>query len=71
MATSQKRFVLYLFDDRHMGPSDLAIARKAALTVVGQGPVGANDAAAVLSMMGINSGFTRDPEVLCLQPSTR
>ena len=62
-ATGQKRFVVFLFDDRHLDSSDLARVQQAANEALSR-PLAPNEYAAVVSMMGVNSGITRDPAVL-------
>jgi len=57
------RFLVFLFDDRHVSNSDLAIARKAAIQMMSE-PLAATDYAAVVSLSGANSGITRDPRML-------
>ncbi len=60
---TQNRFLLFLFDDRHLTSSDLAITQKAAIKMLDQ-PLGPAEYANVLSFMGVNSGFTRDRAAL-------
>lgn len=60
---AQNRFILFLFDDRHLSAPDLAIARNAAVKILDE-PLGAGVYADVLSLMGVNSGFTRDRATL-------
>ena len=62
-ASSQKRFIVFLFDDRHLNSSDLAITQKAAIKMLDE-PLAATDYEAVLSFSGVNSGITRDRAVL-------
>jgi VWFA-related protein len=57
------RFLIFLFDDRHVSNSDLAIAQKAAIHMMDE-PFENTDYAAVLSLSGANSGITRDRTVL-------
>jgi VWFA-related protein len=57
------RFITFLFDDRHMTTADLPLVKKAAMQLLEQG-LHAGDYAAVLSLMGVNSGITRDAAVL-------
>lgn len=57
------RFLVFLFDDRHMTSDDLPIVQKAATRLFNQ-PLPETDSAAVLSFMGINSGITRDSATL-------
>jgi VWFA-related protein len=60
---AQNRFVIFLFDDRHLETSDLARTQQAALRVLDR-PLGPNEYAAVVSLMGVNSGITQDRAVL-------
>jgi VWFA-related protein len=62
-APSQNRFILFLFDDRHLNSSDLAITQTAAVKMLDE-PLAATDYEAVLSFSGVNSGITRDRAVL-------
>ena len=62
-ASPQNRFILFLFDDRHLNSSDLAITQKAAIKMLEE-PLAATDYAAVVSFSGVNSGITRDRAVL-------
>jgi VWFA-related protein len=62
-ASSQNRFILFLFDDRHLNSSDLAITQTAAIRMLDE-PLAATDYEAVLSFSGVNSGITRDRAVL-------
>ncbi len=62
-ASPQNRFVLFLFDDRHLNSSDLAITQKAAIKMLDE-PLAATDYEAVLSFSGVNTGITRDRAVL-------
>lgn len=57
------RFVVFLFDDRHVSSSDLAVVQKAATRMMDDTRSPA-DFAAVLSLSGANSGITRDRAVL-------
>ncbi len=61
--SAPQRYVVYLFDDRHMDPADLALAKRAALKLLAQ-PMAPNETADVLSMMGVSSGLTRDADTL-------
>jgi VWFA-related protein len=58
-AAAPHRFIVFLFDDRHVTASDFAIAQKAAIQMLDE-PLAATDYAAVLSLTGANSGITRD-----------
>jgi VWFA-related protein len=57
------RFIVFLFDDRHVTASDFAIAQKAAIHMLNE-PLAASDYAAVLSLTGANSGITQDRAAL-------
>ena len=61
--SAQNRFILFLFDDRHLNSSDLAITQTAAIKMLDE-PLAATDYGAVLSFSGVNSGITRDRAVL-------
>jgi VWFA-related protein len=58
-AATRDRYIVFLFDDRHLNLSDLAITQNAATKMLGE-PLGAGEYADVLSFMGVNSGITRD-----------
>lgn len=62
-SAASKRFIVFLFDDRHVNSSDLAIAQKAATQMLDE-PLASSDYAAVLSLAGTNSGVTQDRGVL-------
>ncbi len=62
-APQQNRFILFLFDDRHLNSSDLAITQTAAIKMLDE-PLAATDYESVLSFSGVNSGITRDRAVL-------
>ena len=62
-ASGQNRFIVFLFDDRHLETSDLARTQQAALQVLDK-PLAANEYAAVVSLMGVNSGITQDRAAL-------
>jgi VWFA-related protein len=62
-ASAQNRFVLFLFDDRHLNSSDLAITQKAAIKMLDE-PLAATDYEGVVSFSGVNTGITRDRAVL-------
>jgi VWFA-related protein len=53
------RSVVFLFDDLHLSPADLAQVQKAALSLL-QNSLAETDRAVVVSVTGINSGLTRD-----------
>ncbi len=57
------RFLIFLFDDRHVTSADLSLVQKAASRLLDQ-PLPETDYAAVLSLTGVNSGITRDRSVL-------
>jgi VWFA-related protein len=58
--TVPERFIVFLFDDMHLGTSDLAIVQKAATKML-NGSLGPKDMAAVLSVSGrTNTGMIRD-----------
>ncbi len=63
LASSQNRFILFLFDDRHLNSSDLAITQTAAIKMLDE-PLAATDYEAVLSFAGVNSGITQDRALL-------
>jgi VWFA-related protein len=62
-AAAQHRFILFLFDDRHLNSTDLAITQTAAIKMLDE-PLAATDYAAMVSFSGVNSGITRDRAVL-------
>jgi VWFA-related protein len=62
-APAQNRFILFLFDDRHLNSTDLAITQTAAIKMLDE-PLATTDYAAVVSFSGVNSGITRDRAVL-------
>ena len=62
-ATTRKRFVVFLFDDRHMTADELPFVQKAANRLLDQ-PLPDDNYAAVVSLMGANSGITHDHVVL-------
>jgi VWFA-related protein len=62
-ASAQHRFILFLFDDRHLNSTDLAITQTAAIKMLDE-PLATTDYAAVVSFSGVNSGITRDRAVL-------
>lgn len=59
----QTRFLVFLFDDRHLNSNDLALTQNAALHAIDEA-LTPTDYAAVVSFMGINSGVTQDHAVL-------
>jgi VWFA-related protein len=58
-ATAQPRYIVFLFDDLHLGASDLTQAQKVASKMIG-GSLNDSDLGLVISFSGANSGFTRD-----------
>jgi len=62
-AAAPNRFIVFLFDDRHISTSDLAFVQKAATGMLDE-PLASTDYAAVLSLTGANSGITQDRAVL-------
>jgi VWFA-related protein len=58
-----KRYIVFLFDDRHMGPGDLLQIEQAGKQML-DGPLPDQDRAVVLSFGGVNSGMTHDHTVL-------
>jgi VWFA-related protein len=59
----KNRFLIFLFDDRHMTSAELPLVQKAALHLL-ERPQPETDYMAALSLMGINSGITRDRTAL-------
>ena len=57
------RYLIFLFDDRHMTTAELPLVQKAAIRLL-ERPLPETDYMAVLSFMGVNSGITRDRAVL-------
>ena len=63
-AVAPERFIVFLFDDLHLGPGDLSQVQKASTKILA-GSLADSDTAAVVSISGqINSGLTRDRAVL-------
>jgi VWFA-related protein len=58
-AVVPERTLVFLFDDLHINPSDLALVQKAATSLL-QKSLADTDRAAVISFAGINSGITHD-----------
>jgi VWFA-related protein len=58
-ASTPERFIVFLFDDMHLGAGDLLQVQKAAAKMLGES-LADSDMAAVVSMSGMNSGLTRD-----------
>jgi VWFA-related protein len=63
LSPAPDRFIVFVFDDRHLTSSDLAITQKAATGMLDE-PLAPTDHAAVLSLTGANSGITSDRAVL-------
>lgn len=55
--TAARRFIVFLFDDRHLGTGDLEQAKKAGIQMLDE-PLADGDRAVVLSFLGVNSGMT-------------
>lgn len=60
---AQNRFIVVLFDDRHLNTSDLAVMQNVATKMM-DAPLRAGDYVDVLSFMGVNSGITSDRAAL-------
>jgi VWFA-related protein len=58
-AVTPQRFIVFLFDDLHLSPGNLAQVQKAAIRIM-PGSLSDSDVAAVVSFTGTNSGLTRD-----------
>ncbi len=58
-----KRFIIFLFDDRHFGIADVEQVIKAGAAMLNE-PLADSDRAVVLSFLGVNSGMTHDHAVL-------
>ena len=58
-ARAARRFIVILFDDRHMEETELLRARSLGTKVAGEAQE-KEDAMAILSVSGLNSGFTQD-----------
>lgn len=56
-------YLIFLFDDRHIGVDDLQIVKKATSRLF-EHPLPEGEYADVLSLMGVNSGITRDDVAL-------
>jgi VWFA-related protein len=59
----QQRYIVFLFDDRHLDASDFGQAKQMASKVL-EKPLADGTRAAVLSFFGTNSGMTHDHAVL-------
>jgi len=71
--TTPERFLVFLFDDLHVTPSDLMPLQKAATKMVA-GSLAESDLAAVVSMSGTSTGMTHDrakleAAIMKLQPN--
>ena len=62
-AIAPKRFIVFLFDDRHLGVGDIVNVQKAGAQLLSQ-PLADSDRAVVLSFQGVNSGMTHDRAAL-------
>ena len=62
-SNAQNRFIIFLFDDRHIDSSDLARTQQAAVRAL-DNSLAPTDFAAVMSLMGANSGLTQDRAAL-------
>jgi VWFA-related protein len=62
-ATAATRFIVFLFDDRHLGVSDIEQVKKAGTQML-DAPLADSERALVLSFLGVNSGVTHDHAVL-------
>jgi VWFA-related protein len=58
-ATTPQRSIVFLFDNMHIGEGDLLRTQGVATKMLAT-PLADTDAAAVVSMSGVNSGLTRD-----------
>ena len=57
------RYIVFLFDDRHLGPGEMERAKAAGAKLLEQ-PLADGDRAVVLSFMAVNSGMTHDRAAL-------
>jgi VWFA-related protein len=57
--TAQPRYIVFLFDDPHLGAGDLMQAQRVASKMIGS-TLKDSDMGLVISFSGANSGFTRD-----------
>lgn len=62
-AAAPGRFIIFLFDDRHLGVADVEQVKNAGSLMLNT-PLADSDRAVVLSFLGINSGMTHDRTVL-------
>jgi VWFA-related protein len=58
-AIAPERFIVFLFDDLHLGAGDLLRVQKVATKMLAE-TLADSDMAAVVSMSGVNSGLTHD-----------
>ena len=58
-AVPPERFVVFLFDDVHLSPSDLSLIQRAGTKSTSEA-LAASDMAAVVGTSGVSSGLTRD-----------
>jgi VWFA-related protein len=58
-----KRYIVFLFDDRHLGAIELQEVKQAGIRMLEQ-PLADRDRAVVLSFLGVNSGMTHDRATL-------
>jgi VWFA-related protein len=58
-SSGPERFIVFLFDDMHLGAGDLVHAQKAAAMMLAES-LADSDMAAVISLSGTNSGLTHD-----------
>lgn len=61
--TAPKQFIVFLFDDRHLGVADEEEVKKAGTGLL-NAPLADGDRGVVLSFLGVNSGMTHDHAVL-------
>jgi len=59
LPTEAKRYIVFLFDDRHLGAVELEEVKHAGIRMLEQ-PLADGDRAVVLSFLGVNSGMTHD-----------
>jgi VWFA-related protein len=62
-STEPQRFIVLLFDDLHLGTSELGQVQRLGMKIVAMSLTG-SDMAAVVSISGTNSGLTRDRAIL-------
>jgi len=61
--SAAQRFIVFLFDDRHLGVSEVDQVKKAGSLML-DAPLADSDRAVVLSFLGVNSGMTHDHTAL-------